>query len=205
MPMHKVEVDDEVFALVQSHAVPLVDSFNSALRRLLSSGELTKRKGQPAQTTGSVKDLEGYRHPHGTPQALSQVLDVVRLVHGGSDTRSEATRRIAATLDIAPQTVLDKYTRQLGLTAVQFDRLLAPERCEELRKLLHSKFPEHLNTIDHVFIMSRTVWNISRREHLLDIADRLFGPENGVELTIPHRGTLPSRPPPDFPELGQNR
>lgn len=36
-----------------------------------------------------------------------------------------------------------------------------------------------------------------QQEHLADIARRLFGPENGVDLDIPPRGDAPSRPPPD--------
>lgn len=36
-----------------------------------------------------------------------------------------------------------------------------------------------------------------QQENLADIARRLFGPENGVDLDIPPRGDAPSRPPPD--------
>ena len=41
-------------------------------------------------------------------------------------------------------------------------------------------------------------------ESLVEIARRLFGPEHGVDLDIPPRGSAPSRPPPDFsgPEWG---
>jgi hypothetical protein len=35
---HTIEVDDEVFAFLQRHAEPLVDSVNDVLRRLLLSG-----------------------------------------------------------------------------------------------------------------------------------------------------------------------
>lgn len=37
-----------------------------------------------------------------------------------------------------------------------------------------------------------------QQEKLGDIARRLFGPEGGVDLDIPPRGSTPSRPPPDF-------
>ena len=37
-----------------------------------------------------------------------------------------------------------------------------------------------------------------RHETLTDIARHLFGPEGGVDLDIPPRGSVPSRPPPDF-------
>jgi plasmid stability protein len=37
-----------------------------------------------------------------------------------------------------------------------------------------------------------------RRESLTAVARRLFGPEHGVDLDIPPRGSAPSRVPPDF-------
>ncbi len=36
------------------------------------------------------------------------------------------------------------------------------------------------------------------RENLAEAARRLFGPEHGVELDIPPRGSGPGRSPPDF-------
>jgi hypothetical protein len=86
----------------------------------------------------------------------------------------------------------------LGLTAHRFDRLLAPERSEELRKLLHSKFPEHVDAIDQVLGASSNGQKTPTRENLVDFADRMFGPERGVEVAIPPRGILPDRAPPDF-------
>ena len=43
------------------------------------------------------------------------------------------------------------------------------------------------------------------REHLVDVAHRLFGPEHGIDLDLPSRGSAPARPPPDFsgPEYGE--
>jgi plasmid stability protein len=43
------------------------------------------------------------------------------------------------------------------------------------------------------------------REHLVDIAQRLFGPEHGVELDIPPRGGPPTSPPPDFADPKYDR
>ena len=36
------------------------------------------------------------------------------------------------------------------------------------------------------------------RENLVTLARRLFGPEHGVDLVIPPRGSPPGRRPPDF-------
>src|SRR5215469_14624155 len=202
MPMHNVEVDDEVFAFVQTHAEPLVDTFNSALRRILASGKTTIGEGRTVPATSSGTGGEAYQFPPGTPQALLQILEVVRLVRSGADTRMGATKQVANNLRVFPQTILDKYTRQLGLAAAEFDRFLAaPEGCEELRSLLHSKFSGHVDAVDQVLGASVT----SRREHLVDIAERIFGPSNGVELAIPRRGTAPHRRLPDFLQPEHNR
>jgi len=207
MPMHLVEVDDEVFAFVQKHAhsEPPVDNFNSALRRILSSGQATVGQGQPVPATSPVNGGEGYDILVGAPQALGQILDVVQLVGCGSASRTGATRQVAKKRSVAPQTVLDKYTRQLGLTAAQFDRLLAPERCEELRRLLYSKFPGHVDAVDQVLGASVTGQETPHQEHLVHIAEGMFGPGHGVELAIPPRGTAPHRPLPDFSQPERDR
>ena len=36
------------------------------------------------------------------------------------------------------------------------------------------------------------------RENIVDLARRFFGPEHGVDLDIPPRGSAPRSPPPDF-------
>lgn len=43
--MHKIEIDDEIFALLQQLAVPFVDTPNSVLRREL----LTAQKDSPSR------------------------------------------------------------------------------------------------------------------------------------------------------------
>ena len=37
-------------------------------------------------------------------------------------------------------------------------------------------------------------------ETLIELAQRLFGPEHGIEFEIPPRGTAPASLPPDFSE-----
>jgi negative regulator of replication initiation len=141
MNMHQVEVDNEVFSFVKARAEPLVDTFNSALRRLLPLGEITKvpRAGTPL----SVPSL-----PKGTPEALRQILEVVLLVGTSAHTRSQATKLVAERHGVFPQTVVDKYGRQLGLTAGQFDTLLDQQGLADLRTLLKSKFPTHAKLVN---------------------------------------------------------
>lgn len=151
MRMHQVEVDDEVFSFVQRHAEPLVDTFNSALGRLLPLGEpRTQRRPQnakadPTNGGGHLPSL-----PAGTPQALRQILEVVQLVRGGAYTRTAASQFVAKQHRVFPQTVYDKYCRQLEFTANQFDRLLEQENLTDLRQILRSKFPEHAEVVNGV-------------------------------------------------------
>jgi negative regulator of replication initiation len=148
----KVDVDEEVFQFVKGHAEPLVDTFNSALRRLLPLSE-AKGKILPASGTEESKQTMQSEYPiipKHTPAALSQILEVVHLVRRGAYTRPMATSRVARHRNIAPQSVLDKYCRQLNLRADQFDRLLAQADLVELRKLLKSKFPRHSEAIDDI-------------------------------------------------------
>lgn len=143
MRTHQVEVDDEVFAFVKSHAEPLVDTFNTSLRRLL-----LKKSEQPTRTNAPQAAAGGPAFPGGTPQALRQIIEVAFLVIGGAYTRQSATQAVAKRYQVATQTVLDKYCRQLGLTANQFDRLLEQSGRKELKQLLRTKFPGHGEVID---------------------------------------------------------
>lgn len=153
MRLHQVEVDDEVFQFVKRHAEPLVDTFNSALRRLLpldgrsrgSTRLSSSPQGTPARSLSVLPSFSS-----GTPQALRQILEVAHLVRGGAYTRTAATSFVAKQHNVFPQTVLDKYCRQLELTASQFDRLLEQEVATDLRTLLKSKFPGHGEIIDQV-------------------------------------------------------
>lgn len=149
MRMHEVEVDDEVFSFVKEHAEPLVDDFNSALRRLLPIGgtEIRNRAASKANAPPSHSLVPSL--PPGTPMALRQILEVIALVRGGAYARTDATRFVAKQHGVKPQTVIDKYTRQLGGTAGRFDRLLEQD-AGELRQILISKFPSYGSTIEEV-------------------------------------------------------
>jgi negative regulator of replication initiation len=145
---HKVEVDSEVFQYVQAHAEPLVDTFNSALRRLLlvSDQESDKPKNQdvsPPQSNGLLPNLSGQ-----TPQALRHTLEVAYLVRGGSYDRPSATQFVAKLYNVLPKTVLDKYCRQLNLKAREFDRLLEQPDLKDLKGILTSKFPDYGQVIE---------------------------------------------------------
>jgi negative regulator of replication initiation len=141
MATHQVEVDDEVFAFVKSHAEPLVDNFNSSLRRLLPLTVKAEKRPVTASAVGAPT------YPTGTPQALRQIIEVALLVQGGVYTRPSATQVVAKRYGVAPQTVQDKYARQLGLTAHQFDVLLEQPGLKELKQLLTSKFASHAEII----------------------------------------------------------
>ena len=153
MRFQQVEIDEEVFQFVKRHAEPLVDTFNSTLRRLLPlDGKVQKRTSPLSVPRGQVTDMKTLgilpAFPGGTPQALLQILEVAYLVRGGAYTRTTATSFVAKQHNVFPQTVLDKYCRQLGLTADQFDRLLEQPDSTDLRKLLKSKFAGYGEVID---------------------------------------------------------
>jgi hypothetical protein len=153
MRFHPVEVDDDVFEFVKGKAEPLVDTFNSALRRILP---IDSRHKGPTDSSKFAQDAPANGPSilpslsSGIPQALRQILEVARLVRGGAYTRTAATSFIAKQHRVFPQTVLDKYCRQLGLTAREFDRLLEPTDAAELRKLLKLRFPGYDETVDEM-------------------------------------------------------
>jgi negative regulator of replication initiation len=152
MRMYQVEVDEEVFQFVKAHAEPLVDTFNSALRRQLPLGK-AKHPREENNRHGHVPLLPAFSKY--IPQALRQILEVVHLVLNGSDGRTAATHYVARLHNVEAQTIYDKYTRQLNLTTVEFDRLLEEAGQEKLSKILKSKFPGFTQLIDQVLGESR--------------------------------------------------
>lgn len=145
MKFHQIEVDDEVFGYLKKKAEPLVDTPNSVLRRELPLKDqvIVRASSVPRSSNGVSSNL-----PPGTPAALRQILAVARLVVKGTHTRTDATRLVAQEYQVAPQTVLDKYCRQLGLTASEFDRLLEQPGLSDLKALLTKKFGHLGNTIN---------------------------------------------------------
>lgn len=148
MRMHPVEVDDDVFQLVKKEAEPLVDTFNAAIRRLLDLDTNAKRRVEQRSSPNSNSGNGSI--PPGTPKALAQVLEVAHLVLRSKWERTDATREIARRRDVKQQTVNDKFGRQLGLTAEQFDRLLGQPGLNDLKKMLNEKFPRHRDVIASV-------------------------------------------------------
>lgn len=149
MRSYQVEVDEEVFSYVQKHAEPLIDNFNSTMKRLLGlSGSRAKQEtAPPAKHTSTIPGLS---LPRDVPQALRQILEVAYLVSRQGESRTDVTRIVAKIHRVAPQTVLDKYCRQLDLTAAAFDRLLDEPQLKTLKIKLQRKFSGYSGLIDEV-------------------------------------------------------
>lgn len=146
MKYHQVEIDDDVFEYVKQYAEPLVDNFNSALKKLL---QINNPYQDSTNTEIDTPTYDDKQIPAGTPQALVQILKVAQIVLRGN-TRNYATRIVSQEHDVTAQTVIDKYTRQLGITASKFDWLLAQPNQIELRSLLKRKFQNFQNVVDHI-------------------------------------------------------
>lgn len=158
MRMISIEVDEEVFSYLQAKAQPFLDTPNTVLRRELLGREQpppahnshpSNASGSPTQGLGAPTSLPGL--PFGTPAALQQTVWVMHLVLSNGRARSEATADVAKILGVTPQTVLDKYCRQLGLTAGRFDLLLREPDLKQLEALLVTKYLEHAETIRQFF------------------------------------------------------
>jgi len=162
MRMFTIEVDEEVFAYLQAKAQAFVDTPNTVLRQELLTRQrtlgMTDGSGAEHVHTGRATQQPGPDFPtmpFGTPAALQQILWVVYLVLKKGHPRTEATSRVAKVLHVAPQTVLDKYCRQLGLTAEAFDRMLREPDLQRIEHLLVAKFVGHTDTIRSILSMGQ--------------------------------------------------
>lgn len=144
MKMFPIEVDETVWHYLQKHAEPFIDSPNSVLRRLLlgTSAQPAEKEGAPARPSVTVE---------GTPKSLAQILEVIYEIEINGCSRTEATNRVAENRGTAPQTVTDKYCRQLGQKAHEIDQLLAEPGYRQFKELLKGKFSGHQQIIDAYF------------------------------------------------------
>jgi len=152
-----IEIDEEIFNLLQEEATPFIDTPNDVLRRLLLKNDKSNNYSSmilPRKTNDSLPALPG-----GTPRALEHTLQVAFLVKFGKMTRNAATHYLSKIHGVAPQTIIDKYCRQLDLTANKFDRLLEDGDLRNLKEILHKKFPAYHEIINEYLQPQKSITN----------------------------------------------
>jgi PAS domain S-box-containing protein len=87
---------------------------------------------------------------------LSQVLEVIFEMKMAGRTRIDATGIVARRRGRAPQTIIDKYCRQLGKKASEIDGLLEEDNLQEIELLLGNKFKAHTDKIGSFFNLMKT-------------------------------------------------
>lgn len=144
MKTYPIEIDEKVWRYLQKQAEPFVDSPNSVLHRLLFGTSDQRPKKDDAAGISAVT-------VEGTPKSLAQILEVIYEMEINGYSRTEATNRVAENRGTAPQTITDKYCRQLGKKAHEIDQLLAEPGYRQFKQLLKSKFNRHQQIIDTYF------------------------------------------------------
>ena len=144
MKMHEIEIDDRVWQHLQKNAEPFVDSPNSVLNRLLFDESDRMSAEKSAFSIPSVKI-------QGLPKSLTQILEVVYEMEVNGYSRIQATNRVAKKRGTAPQTITDKYCRQLGKRAHEIDKLMAEPGLQSFKELLTNKFSDEKEIIDMYF------------------------------------------------------
>lgn len=144
MKMYTIEIDENIWSYLQKHAEPFIDTPNSVLKRVLlgTSKETLKKEAVSKIPAVSIQ---------GTPKSLAQILEVLYEMEINGYSRTEATNRVARKRGTAPQTITDKYCRQIGKKAHEIDQLLSEPGYENFKKLLKSKFDAHQQVIETYF------------------------------------------------------
>jgi hypothetical protein len=141
---YSIEIDEDVWHYLQAHAEPFVDTPNSVLKRLLLDAKWASKETRPALSIPMVSI-------QGLPKSLAQILEVVYEMEVNGYSRTQATNRVAKKRGTAPQTVTDKYCRQLGKRAHEIDELLAEPGYNGFRELLAQKYSENHPIIEMYF------------------------------------------------------
>lgn len=146
MKYYQIDIDEEVYDYLKERAEPFEDTPNAVLRReLLSNNNTTQESGNSYKSV-NFPDLS-----KSIPTALQHTLEVIYLVKKHNISRPEATKLTAKKYDIAPQTVLDKYCRQLNKKASEIDKLLKEENLSHFRSILCNKYNDHRTIINKHF------------------------------------------------------
>ena len=147
MQSYTIEIDEKVWDYLKSKAEPFEDTPNSVLNRILFG----KKKPNPHKGNKEMFEANPSSFPNGIPKALAQILEVIFEVKKSGRNRNEATNLVAQRKGTAPQTVIDKYCRQLNKRAYEIDRLLEDENLGEFRSLLARRFVNHKDIIGSFF------------------------------------------------------
>ncbi|MEJ2727395.1 MAG: hypothetical protein P8185_02600 [Deltaproteobacteria bacterium] len=144
MKMHTIEIDENIWSYLQKHAEPFVDTPNSVLNRILfdTSKVTSPEDRMPEIPTVSIQ---------GIPKSLAQILEVVYEMQINGYSRTEATKRVAHKRGNSPQTVTDKYCRQIDKKAHEIDQLLSEPGYESFKEILKTKFDAHRQFIESYF------------------------------------------------------
>jgi len=148
MNYYEIEVDERVYNYLKGQAEPFEDTPNSVLNRILFG------RDKLPEHAHHIDDSEKHKaptFPGGVPKALVQVLEVVFEMKEMGRTRTEATNIVAQRRGTAPQTIIDKYCRQLNRKAYEIDRLLQKQNLSEFSMLLEGKFTNHKDIINSFF------------------------------------------------------
>jgi negative regulator of replication initiation len=144
MKMHTIEIDANLWSYLQKHAEPFVDTPNSVLNRLLFDTSKTSFPSEDAPKIPAVSIK-------GIPKSLAQILEVVYEMEVNGYSRTEATKRVAHNRGTSPQTITDKYCRQIGKKAQEIDQLLSEPGYEGFKEILKGKFDAHQQVIESYF------------------------------------------------------
>jgi len=144
MKMYTIEIDEKVWGFLQKHAEPFIDTPNSVLNQILFGAGKISDEQECVSTTAQVKI-------QGAPKSLSQILEVIYEMEVNGYSRTEATNRVAQKRGTAPQTITDKYCRQIGKKVHEIDQLLSEIGYKEFKALLKEKFVAHQQVIDTYF------------------------------------------------------
>ena len=144
MKMHTIEIDETIWGYLQKHAEPFVDTPNSVLNRLLFD---TSKASFPSEDEPKIPAVS----IQGIPKSLAQILEVVYEMEVNGYSRTEATKRVAHNRGTSPQTITDKYCRQIGKKAQEIDQLLSEPGYEGFKEILKGKFDTHQQVIESYF------------------------------------------------------
>ncbi|MBW1902070.1 MAG: PAS domain S-box protein [Deltaproteobacteria bacterium] len=201
MKSYSIDIDDKIWNYLKDNAEPFEDTPNSVLCRLLFDTGIPV--GRDKKFDDMMAGIPGVTKK--PPQALSQVLEVIFEMKMTGRSRIAATGIVARRRGRAPQTIIDKYCRQLGKKASEIDGLLEEDNLQQIELLLRNKFKTHTDRIGSFFDLLKS--NDQSAAYGLNQGDTGIG-NNSSETSTDDRNNAYHREPvaleiPTYNELTQ--
>ena len=144
MKTYSVNIDEDVYNSLNNKCTFIDNTPNKVLRKLLLPNKESKQV--VTKISSNLPTL-----PISIEMSLRQTLNIIHLVLNKGYSRVDAKNILAKKFSVTPETIHDKYTRILGKSSYEIDRMLNTKDVDGLMATIINRFPHESTLVDDFF------------------------------------------------------